>query len=228
MPTVFLTGASRGIGLELAKYYAAAGWQVIACARAPETATALSALGSEGNVTVEKLDVTDDVAVDAVAAKYKGHAIDLLINNAGIYGDRDGALGIGNFDMYRRVLATNVVAPMKVALSLLPSLKLSDAGKILTISSRMGSIGLSGGGSYVYRSSKAGVNAAMHALALDLKPQGITVVLAHPGWVRTDMGGSGADIPVQESVAGLTALAARMALSDSGKFYNYDGAELAW
>lgn len=228
MPTVFLTGASRGIGLELAKYYAAAGWQVIACARAPETATALSALGSEGNVTVEKLDVTDDVAVDAAAAKYKGHAIDLLINNAGIYGDRDGALGIGNFDMYRRVLATNVVAPMKVALSLLPSLKLSDAGKILTISSRMGSIGLSGGGSYVYRSSKAGVNAAMHALALDLKPQGITVVLAHPGWVRTDMGGSGADIPVQESVAGLTALAAHMALSDSGKFYNYDGAELAW
>lgn len=228
MPTVFITGASRGIGLEFAKHYAGLGWQVIAGVRAPDTATALSSLGAGGNVSIERLDVTDDAAVDAVAAKLKGHAIELLINNAGIYGDRDAALSIGNFDTYRRVLATNIAAPMKVALSLLPNLKLADGAKILTISSRMGSIGLSGGGSYVYRSSKAGVNAAMHALALDLKPQGITAIVAHPGWVRTDMGGSGADISVQESVAGLTSVIARATLADSGKFFNYDGAELAW
>ncbi|WP_428249971.1 SDR family oxidoreductase [Ferrovibrio sp.] len=228
MPTVFITGASRGIGLEFAKHYAGLGWQVIAAVRAPDTATALSSLSAGGNVSIERLDVTDDAAVDAVAAKLKGHAIDLLINNAGIYGDRDAALSISNFDSYRRVLATNIAAPMKVALSLLPNLKLADHAKILTISSRMGSIGLSGGGSYVYRSSKAGVNAAMHALALDLKPQGITAIVAHPGWVRTDMGGSGADISVQESVAGLTAVVARATLADSGRFFNYDGAELAW
>ncbi len=228
MPTVFITGASRGIGLEFAKHYAGLGWQVIAAVRAPDTATALSSLSAGGNVSIERLDVTDDAAVDAVAAKLKGHAIDLLINNAGIYGDRDAALSISNFDSYRRVLATNIAAPMKVALSLLPNLKLADGAKILTISSRMGSIGLSGGGSYVYRSSKAGVNAAMHALALDLKPQGITAIVAHPGWVRTDMGGSGADISVQESVAGLTAVVARATLADSGRFFNYDGAELAW
>ncbi|WP_430396074.1 SDR family oxidoreductase [Ferrovibrio sp.] len=228
MPTVFITGASRGIGLEFAKHYAGQGWQVIAAVRAPDTATALSSLSAGGNVSIERLDVTDDAAVDAVAAKLKGHAIELLINNAGIYGDRDAALSIGNFDTYRRVLATNIAAPMKVALSLLPNLKLADGAKILTISSRMGSIGLSGGGSYVYRSSKAGVNAAMHALALDLKPQGITAIVAHPGWVRTDMGGSGADISVQESVAGLTSVIARATLADSGKFFNYDGAELAW
>ncbi len=228
MPTVFITGASRGIGLEFAKHYAGLGWQVIAGVRAPDTATALSSLSAGGNVSIERLDVTDDAAVDAVAAKLKGHAIELLINNAGIYGDRDAALSIGNFDTYRRVLATNIAAPMKVALSLLPNLKLADGAKILTISSRMGSIGLSGGGSYVYRSSKAGVNAAMHALALDLKPQGITAIVAHPGWVRTDMGGSGADISVQESVAGLTSVIARATLADSGKFFNYDGAELAW
>ncbi|MEL3892145.1 SDR family oxidoreductase [Ferrovibrio sp. MS7] len=228
MPTVFITGASRGIGLEFAKHYAGLGWQVIAGVRAPDTATALSSLSAGGNVSIERLDVTDDAAVDAVAAKLKGHAIELLINNAGIYGDRDASLSIGNFDTYRRVLATNIAAPMKVALSLLPNLKLADGAKILTISSRMGSIGLSGGGSYVYRSSKAGVNAAMHALALDLKPQGITAIVAHPGWVRTDMGGSGADISVQESVAGLTSVIARATLADSGKFFNYDGAELAW
>jgi NAD(P)-dependent dehydrogenase (short-subunit alcohol dehydrogenase family) len=228
MPTVFITGPSRGIGLEFAKHYAGLGWQVIAGVRAPDTATALSSLSAGGNVSIERLDVTDDAAVDAVAAKLKGHAIELLINNAGIYGDRDAALSIGNFDTYRRVLATNIAAPMKVALSLLPNLKLADGAKILTISSRMGSIGLSGGGSYVYRSSKAGVNAAMHALALDLKPQGITAIVAHPGWVRTDMGGSGADISVQESVAGLTSVIARATLADSGKFFNYDGAELAW
>lgn len=228
MPTVFITGASRGIGLEFAKHYAGLGWQVIAGVRAPDTATALSSLSAGGNVSIERLDVTDDAAVDAVAAKLKGHAIELLINNAGIYGDRDAALSIGNFDTYRRVLATNIAAPMKVALSLLPNLKLADGAKILTISSRMGSIALSGGGSYVYRSSKAGVNAAMHALALDLKPQGITAIVAHPGWVRTDMGGSGADISVQESVAGLTSVVARATLADSGKFFNYDGAELAW
>lgn len=228
MPTVFLTGASRGIGLEFAKHYASLGWQVIAAVRAPATATALAALAAENKVTVERLDVTDDMAVDDVAAKYKGHAIDLLINNAGIYGDRDGTLTISNFDTYRRVLATNVVAPMKVALALLPSLKLAGNAKILTISSRMGSIALTAGGNYVYRSSKAGVNAAMHALALDLKPQGVISLLAHPGWVRTDMGGSGADISVQESVAGLTQVVERAGPADCGKFFNYDGAELAW
>lgn len=228
MPTLFITGTSRGIGLELTRLYAAAGWKVLAACRAPDTATALVALSTEGQVTVERLDVTDDDAVDAVAAKYTGFAIDLLINNAGIYGDRDASMQIGDFRTYRRVMATNAVAPMKVTLALLPSLKLSSGSKILSISSRMGSVGLGSGGSYVYRSSKAALNAAMRNLAMDLKPLGIACAVAHPGWVRTDMGGSGADLTAQESAAGLKAVADGLDITTTGRFFNYDGAEIPW
>lgn len=228
MPTLFISGASRGIGLELARIYAEAGWTVIAGCRAPDTATALSAMAAGGRVIVEKLDVTDDQAVDAVAARHAGHAIDLLINNAGIYGDRDPTLTIGNFDTFRRVMATNAVAPMKLTLALLPNLKLATSGKVLSISSRMGSIALAPGGSYAYRTSKAALNAAMRNLAADLRPMGIACAVAHPGWVRTDMGGSGADISVQESAAGLKAVADRLSITTTGRFFNYDGQEIPW
>ena len=230
MPTLFLTGANRGIGLEFAKVYAADGWTIIATARAPETATALTALAAEyqDRITIERLDVNDDDAVDAVAAKHAGHAIDLLINNAGISGGNDPSLSIGDYTAFRRVLATNAVAPMKMTLALLPALKLAANAKIFTVSSRLGSISLSNGGKYAYRASKAAVNAAMHALAIDLKPLGITCAVAHPGWVRTDMGGSNADISVQESVAGLKQVADKLTFADTGKFFNYTGEELSW
>jgi NAD(P)-dependent dehydrogenase (short-subunit alcohol dehydrogenase family) len=226
MPTLLITGANRGIGLELARRYAAAGWRVIATCRDPQAATALKAIPG---VTVEALEVTDYEAVDALAKKYNGTAIDLLLNNAGIYGHRDGALSISDFDTYLNVLQVNSVAPMKLALAFLPHLKATKGGaRIATISSRMGSIGSSSGGSYVYRASKAAINAAMHNLALDLKSAGVTVIVLHPGWVKTDMGGQGADIDVQTSAAGLQKTIDGASLQDTGKFLNYDGSEIPW
>lgn len=226
MPTLLITGANRGIGLELTKRYAADGWTVIAACRDPQTATALKTLRG---VTVEALDVTDYAAVDALAAKYSGTAIDLLLNNAGIYGNRDGALTVSDFDTYLQVLRVNSVAPMKLALAFLPNLKATKGGaKIATISSRMGSISQGGGGSYAYRASKAAINAGMRNLALDLKSSGISCITLHPGWVKTDMGGAGADIDVATSAAGLKTVIDGLTLKDTGKFYNYDGGEIPW
>ncbi len=230
MPTLLITGANRGIGLELTKRYAADGWTVIATCREPQTATTLKALPG---ITVEALDVIDYAAVDALAAKYSGTAIDLLLNNAGIYGNRDGALKVSDFDTYLQVLHVNSVAPMKMALAFLPHLRAAQTrsgggAKIATISSRMGSIEQSGGGSYAYRASKAAINAGMHNLALDLKSSGISCITLHPGWVKTDMGGTGADIDVATSAAGLRKVIGGLTLKDTGKFYNYDGGEIPW
>lgn len=226
MPTLLITGANRGIGLELTRRYAADGWQVIACCRDPQAASALQAV--PGKVIMETLDVADYAAVDRLAAAYAGTPIDLLLNNAGIYGNRDGSLKISDFDTYLKVLQVNSVAPMKLALAMLPSLKQAKAAKIATISSRMGSITHGSGGSYVYRASKAAINAAMHNLALDLKPAGITCIVLHPGWVKTDMGGAGADIDVATSAAGLKRVIDGAAMADTGKFFNYDGSEIPW
>lgn len=224
MPTLLLTGANRGIGLEFARQYAAAGWEIVACCRDPKAAKDLAALP----VTIEALDVTDYAAVDRMAARYQDKPLDLLINNAGIYGSRNPALSIGDPDEYLRVLQVNSVAPMKLALAFLPALKRAKQAKIATISSRMGSIGASSGGSYVYRASKAAINAAMHSLALDLKAAGITCIVLHPGWVKTDMGGAGADIDVRTSVSGLRQTIERAGIAATGKFFNYDGSEIPW
>jgi NAD(P)-dependent dehydrogenase (short-subunit alcohol dehydrogenase family) len=226
MPTLLITGANRGIGLELTKRYAADGWAIIAACRKPQDAAALK--GIKGDIAVEALDVTDYGAIDKLADRYSGKAIDLLLNNAGIYGNRDGALKVSDFDMYLQVLQVNGVAPMKVALAFLPQLKAAKASKIATISSRMGSISQGGGGSYAYRASKAAINAGMHNLALDLKSAGITCITLHPGWVKTDMGGAGADIDVATSGAGLKKTIDGATLKDTGKFFNYDGSEIPW
>lgn len=226
MPTLLITGANRGIGLELTRQYAAAGWDIVACCRDPATAGDLKA--ASGKVAVEKLDVTDYPAVDALAARYQDRPLDLLINNAGIYGNRNPSLSIADYDDYLKVLQVNSVAPMKVALAMLPALKKAKNAKIATVSSRMGSIGASSGGSYVYRASKAAINAAMHSLALDLKASGIACILLHPGWVKTDMGGQGADITPQVSAAGIKAVIERATVGDTGKFYNYDGSDIPW
>lgn len=226
MPTLLITGANRGIGLELTQRYAADGWTVIAACREPQSAAALKAIPG---IAVEALDVTDYTAVDKLAAKYSGTAIDLLLNNAGIYGHRDGALKVSDFDTYLQVLQVNSVAPMKLALAFLPHLKATKGGaKIATISSRMGSISQGGGGAYAYRASKAAINAGMHNLALDLKSSGISCITLHPGWVKTDMGGAGADIDVATSAAGLKKVIDGLTLKDTGKFYNYDGGEIPW
>lgn len=225
MPTLLITGANRGIGLNLARLYAADGWRVIATCRNPDNAIALKELSK---VAIEPLDVSDDAAVDCLAEKIAGTPVDLLINNAGIYGNPDPALTVTDYADYLEVFRVNAVAPVKLTLAFLPHLKAAQTAKIATISSRKGSMSLSDGGNYAYRASKAAINAAMHSIALDLKPSRLTCILLHPGWVKTDMGGANADIDVATSSAGLKTVIDKSSLADTGKFFNYDGQEIPW
>ncbi|MEE9251638.1 MAG: SDR family NAD(P)-dependent oxidoreductase, partial [Alphaproteobacteria bacterium] len=173
MPTVLLTGANRGLGLEFARQYAAAGWRVLATCRAPEKAAELSALGD--GVGLYELDVTDRARIEALAEELEGEAIDLLINNAGVYGSlKAQELGSIDLDLWIEVLRVNTLAPLKMAECFLPHLKAGKRKVIASITSRMGSIGDNDvGGHYIYRSSKAALNAAAKSLAIDLKPFGV-------------------------------------------------------
>jgi len=233
MPTVLVTGTNRGIGLELVRQYAADGWSVIACCRDPELADALTPLAHEG-VRVEELDVADDASVAALARRLDGVPIDLVINNAGMYGDREaGRLGKLEADAWMTVFRVNSVAPLLVTQALLPNLRAAAAASghavVAAVSSKMGSIAdNSSGGSYVYRSSKAALNAAMKSLAHDLAGDGILAVTLHPGWVRTDMGGPGGLIDTTESAAGLRGVIAGLSSAQAGNFYDYAGREIPW
>lgn len=232
-PTVLITGASRGIGLELTRQYAERDWQVIATARSPAEATALLAIAKQhANVTVEALDVTDLAKVDALAAKYKGRPIDVLLNNAGISGGPEaGTFGHLNYDTYDKVHAVNVVGPLKMAEAFLPNVAASQQKKIISITSTQGAIGKSTGGGYFYRSSKAALNMIMHSLAIDLKPQGITVGLVSPGFVRTDFT-KGIDLPMmitpEQSAAAVIKVIDGYDLSKTGTFMRHTGEESPW
>jgi NAD(P)-dependent dehydrogenase (short-subunit alcohol dehydrogenase family) len=225
MPTVVITGASRGLGFEFAKQYKADGWNVIATCRNPAKADALKALG----VKIEALDVDSGPQTKALAEKLAGEKIDLLILNAGIYGPR--ATGYQDLDegAWADVLHTNVIAPLRLAVALSETLARGSMKKLAFVSSRMGSIGANdGGGSYIYRSSKAALNAVIKSFALDTHELGLTSIALHPGWVQTDMGGPSAAIDATTSVTGMRAVIAQAQLSDSGSFFNYDGAALPW
>ena len=227
MATVLITGAGRGLGLEFCKQYAAEGWQVLACCRNPETAGKLADIPQ---VRVFPLDVSDFAQIDNLAAQLQDTAIDVLINNAGIYGDNP-RLGFGQLDYaaWMQTLTVNTQAPVKMAEAFLPHLKRGDKKLLVSISSQMGSIADNGsGGSILYRTSKAALNAAMKSIAIDLEDQGIGVLVLHPGWVKTDMGGANALIDAQESVAGMRQVIAQFTLAQSGSFLKYDGSTLPW
>jgi NAD(P)-dependent dehydrogenase (short-subunit alcohol dehydrogenase family) len=220
MPTVFITGANRGIGLAFAKSYAADDWRVIAACRTPHSAQALHKL--TGDVVVTELEVTDERRLAALAKELKSEPIDVLINNAGIAGDdsTEGWLG---------TLHVNSIAPVRVAQALLPSLERGGRKVIASITSGMGSIAdNTSGGSYAYRSSKAALNMAMKSLSVELAGRGYTVFVLNPGWVKTDMGGSGARLTAQDSVTRLRRIIDTAGPQQNGKFFNYDGAEYPW
>ena len=225
MPTVLLTGANRGIGLEFTREYAGEGWHVHAACRDPAAAKELGAV--KGDVTVHAIDVADDDAVRSLARSLKGEAVDLLINNAGILPrDQLGKTGTGE---WLQAFHTNCIAPIHVLEAFLPHLERGAQKTAVALTSKMGSIAdNSSGGSYLYRSSKAALNAAMKSAAIDLKPRGIKVAVFHPGWVRTDMGGPNGMIDTRTSVAGLRARIAALRPADSGGFFNYDGTPLPW
>jgi NAD(P)-dependent dehydrogenase (short-subunit alcohol dehydrogenase family) len=228
MPTVFISGANRGLGLEFARQYAADGWRVIGACRDPESATALAAISGVETVT---LDVTDAASIQGVAEILTGRRIDVLLNNAGIYGSKvgDAAQTLETMDagMWRDILETNVIAPFLLTRALLPNL---GQGSIVGIlSSELGSIANNRRGEiYGYRSSKAAVNMVGRSLSWDLKPRGIIVVLLHPGWAHTDMGGPNAPVNPVDSIAGMRRVLAAATVESSGRFMAWDGREMPW
>lgn len=227
MPTVFITGANRGLGLEFASQYAAAGWRVIATCRDPGKADDLKAV--DGDIRVEAMDVDDDGSVASLANTLQDEAIDLLINNAGIYGPRGQSPEDMDFEAWDRVLRTNAMSPFRVTMAFLPNVLKSDQKIIAALSSRLGSLNENqSGGEYIYRSSKAALNAALKGLSYDLAGSGVRVILLHPGWASTDMGGPSAPVNPTDSVTGLRKVLANIKDGETGVFYNYDGSMLEW
>lgn len=235
MPVVLITGANRGIGLELARQYVDEGWHVLATCRDPENATALSELSGQGKLTVYPLDVTDHVAIDELAKELSGTVIDVLLNNAGIIGPvpipeniHRQNFGSIDYDLWQQVLQTNTFAPVKLAEALLPNILKGDQKKVVTISSTVGSVVERKTPAYAYATSKTAVNKAMTLLAEDLREQGIAVGLICPGYVKTRMDFGEADVEISESAAGIRERIAELDMSLSGTFRRFNGEDIAW
>jgi len=228
--TILITGSNRGIGLELVHQYAEQGWQVLACCRRPDQATALNRLGEQfPDITTYALDVAQQDQVQKLAARLQDCPIDILFNNAGIYGPDDAIFGNTDEAGWLECLHTNVIAPMKMMEAFLAHVAASKHKLIAAMSSKMGSMADNGsGGSYIYRSSKAALNAVMKSAAIDLAPRGVKVAILHPGWVQTDMGGPNAEITVAESVGRMREILATITAENSGTFFDIDGSTIPW
>jgi NAD(P)-dependent dehydrogenase (short-subunit alcohol dehydrogenase family) len=226
--TVLVTGANRGIGLEFSRQFRAAGWQVIATARDPEAAKELKALG-EG-VRIVPLDVTKSESVAALAASLAREPIDLLLNNAGQgIGFQIRPLADLRMDEFERVMQVNALGPVRVTQALLPNLRAGKGKTIVGLSSVLGSIAANReGGFYGYRESKAALDMFLRSLAAELKPEGFICIALNPGWVKTDMGGPGAQLTPEESVAGMRKVLESLKPGDSGKFWSHDGTNIPW
>ncbi|MGD0959290.1 MAG: SDR family oxidoreductase [Methylomonas sp.] len=229
--TILITGANRGLGLEFSRQYAEAGWRVIAACRNPSAAHELQVLAEEyAGLQIEALEVTDFAQIDALSQKLAEESIDVLLNNAGVFGDAQGHdFGHLDYQQWTKTLTINTMAPVKMAEAFLPQLESGQNKLIASVSSLMGSIAdNTSGGSLLYRSSKAGLNAVMKSLALDLRPRSIGVLILHPGWVKTDMGGQNAPINAEESVAGMCKQIKAFTLEQTGSFIRYDGGIAPW
>lgn len=227
MPSVLITGASRGLGLELARQYAADHWTVYAACRNPASARQLADLASKGSLSVLQMDVTDAAQIERAARSVSG-PLDVVINNAGIMGSGQ-SFGRMDYEAWEAVLRVNTLAPHRVAEAFTAHLERGDRRLLVTITSGLASIGENTSGGWIaYRSSKAAVNMVMRSLAVELASRRMTCVVVSPGWVQTDMGGPGAPLTPAESVAALRRLFARLGPSDSGKFFSYDGKEVSW
>jgi NAD(P)-dependent dehydrogenase (short-subunit alcohol dehydrogenase family) len=234
-PTVLITGSSRGIGLEFTRQYARRGWTVIATCRSPDKALELQEIAKDySNVTIDRLDVTDHDMIDALAEKYRGTPIDILLNNAGINpSPADQMLGSIDYDLFRMILETNTIGPMKMSEAFMDSVRASEQKKIMTLSSGMGSIensprfrGVTG----PYRVSKAGVNMAMRVVYASVGRRGVIVGILDPGLVDTDQAKTVPleKMPPEVSVAAMIKVIDNFDSENSGSFIQYDGEAVPW
>ncbi len=228
---VMITGASRGIGLEMVKYGIEQNWRIFACCRHPQQADSLLAVAklANGRVSVHVADMEELATIQALAYELRNEAIDILINNAGVYGSDKNSFGNVDVQSWINTFQVNSIAPLKVAEALIEQVRMGDKKIIACMSSKMGSMDDNGsGGSYIYRSSKAALNAVVKSMSVDLKADGIKCVALHPGWVKTEMGGKNAEISTRESVTSLFNILLALKPEDSGRFIDVDGTTIPW
>lgn len=234
MATILITGTNRGIGLEFTKQCLARGDRVIATCRNIEAADGLKQLqGSHDELgtrlEIRELDVSSTESMLEFVQQLADTPIDIFINNAGVYGPRNANFGELDGQLWASVLQVNSIAPLILSELLMPNLRQGKDKKMLYLSSKMGSIDdNSGGGSYIYRSSKTALNSAVKSLAIDLAGEGFSAAVLHPGWVLTDMGGPNALIDTKTSVTGMLKVVDDLDPQTSGSFFNYDGSIIAW
>lgn len=227
MPTAFVTGASRGLGVEFVKQLAAKGFHVYATVRKQSDADKAKAI-SPGNVTVLVGELGDQAGIDSLVKQLGDKPIDILVNNAGVNGE-DRAMGKLSWSEFERVYKTNIIAPVMLLQSLVPNLRKGSRKLVLNISSELGSItSASAGFSYAYNSSKAALNMLSAKADRDLRSEGFVVVSFCPGWNKTDMGGQEAPLLPENSVRTLLGTAEKLTIRDGGRYMRIDGKDLPY
>jgi len=227
MATIAITGAARGIGLELTRQYAAAGDQLLAFCRNPQKADALNRLAAEtGKVRVIGMDVADDASVKRAAAEAGDASVDVLLNVAGISGPSRPELEASDWAMWQESFNVMTMGPLRVLQAFLP--RMQAGAKVINITSQIAASTWPTGGFYAYGAAKAGLNRMMRSVAIDLRDRGIIVGLVHPGWVQTDMGGPNAEITSQESAEGIRKVTQAWTLDRSGDFLKWNGETHPW
>lgn len=230
MASVLITGTNRGIGLEFVKQFLDRGDRVLATCRDPQGAGEIAELvAANENLQLFSLDVSSEASMVDFANAIKEEAIDVFVNNAGVYGPRDANFGNVDGAAWEQVMQVNAIAPLLLTQHIIGSLRQGTDKKLVYITSKMGSIDDNrGGGSYIYRSSKTALNSAVRSLSVDLASEGFSVAVVHPGWVLTDMGGPNALIDTKTSVSGMIGVIDSLSQSNSGEFFNYDGNPIPW
>lgn len=228
---ILITGANRGIGLEMVRYTMEQGWRIFACCRNPHNADNLFNIAklSSGQISVHIADMMELSTLQALSYELRNDPIDILMNNAGVYGSDKNIFGAVDVDSWLQTFQVNSIAPLKMVEAFSEQLFMGNRKLVACMSSKMGSMADNGyGNSYIYRSSKAALNAVVKSLSIDLKEKGIISVALHPGWVKTDMGGENAEITTRECVEQIFNNLASLTLKDSGRFIDIDGSDIPW